>query len=160
MFVFYGSDDYNQSPQSQPCLKFLRKLHLDSGTTQARPAQKRTWREFWYLNILSHCQQLKVSLHPLTNNRKVDTGLIYGTLLPGNVQPEHVHWNALTQQKGRFCWLSHYTGDLFLYSRTGSILDPGSHPIESHFSSSKKMPRLWSSCVKSASTNMGISLLS
>lgn len=46
MFVFYGSDDYNQSPQSQPCLKFLRKLHLDSGTTQARPAQKRTWREF------------------------------------------------------------------------------------------------------------------
>lgn len=115
MFVFC-SGDYNLSPQSQPCLTFLRKLHLDSGTTHARPAQKRMWREFSCLNILSHCQQLEVSLHPLTNDRKVDTELIYGTLLPGNVQPEHVHWNALSQQKRGFCILS-----LLLYSRTGSI---------------------------------------
>lgn len=106
------------------------------------------------MNILSPCQQLKVSLHPLTNDRKVDTELVYGTLLPGNVQPERVHWNALTQRTGRFCRLSHYTDDLFLDSRTGSIPDPGNHPIQSHFSSSKKMPRLWSSCVEAASTNM------
>lgn len=154
MFVFC-SGDFNQSPQSQPCLTFLRKLHLDSGTTHARPAQKRMRREFSCLNILSHCQQLEVSLHPLTNDRKVDTELIYGTLLPGNVQPEHVHWNALSQQKRGFCVLS-----LLLYSRTGSIPDPGNHPTQSHFSSSKKMPRLWSSRVESASTNTGISLLS
>lgn len=36
-----NSSDYHQSPQSQPCPKPLRKLHLNSGTTQARQTGKR-----------------------------------------------------------------------------------------------------------------------
>lgn len=147
------ANNYHQSPQSQPCLKPLRKLHLNSGTTQARPTEKRgdgNSCDIWTSSCTASSSEYPCISQQKAGKWTLDLSNLCDSLFLGMCS-RNMYIVRLYQSRSEDAFLSSDVWDgLFIHSQDSSIPGPESHPTRRHFSGPKETSRLWHSHVEFA----------